>query len=188
MRNGDGLTRDLHRREAVLAGDESAWRAWYEESYAQLEAYVLWRCAQLRDLSDDVLQETWLTAVRSIRRFQPQTGNFLGWLRGIAVNVIRNQLRQRRRRERRQQPLLGEPSRNGEVHSDDARERSERIAQALAALPDQYESVLRAKYLDQLAVAEIAVLWNETPKAVESLLTRARAAFRETYTQQEHDR
>jgi DNA-directed RNA polymerase specialized sigma24 family protein len=35
--------------------------------------------------------------------------------------------------------------------------------------------------LDGQSVAEIAATWNETEKAVESLLTRARAAFREAY-------
>jgi RNA polymerase sigma-70 factor (ECF subfamily) len=188
MRNGDGLWRDLHRREAVLAGDEAAWRAWYEEAYAPLQSYVLWRCASLRDLADDVLQETWLMAVRSIRRFRPEDGSFLGWLRGIAANVVRNQLRQRRRRMDRQGPLDAEPSCNGTLHAHELLERSERIASALSTLPEHYESVLRAKYLDQLAVAEIAAERTETPKAIESLLTRARAAFRDAYTQQERDR
>src|SRR5476649_633190 len=89
MRNGEGAWREVHLRDAVLAGDENAWRAWYEETYEPLEAYVLWRCARLRDLADDVLQETWLTAVRSMKRFRPQAGSFIAWLRGIAANVIR---------------------------------------------------------------------------------------------------
>jgi DNA-directed RNA polymerase specialized sigma24 family protein len=40
---------------------------------------------------------------------------------------------------------------------------------------------LRAKYLDGLSVPAIADQWGETPKSVESLLTRARQAFREAY-------
>ena len=69
--------------------------------------------------------------------------------------------------------------------SAETRERSERIAQALAALPEQYEAVLRAKYLELQTVEQIAAVRNETPKAVESLLTRARAAFRENFASQE---
>jgi len=41
--------------------------------------------------------------------------------------------------------------------------------------------VLRAKYLEGLSVAEIASARGETPKAVESLLSRARQAFRKVY-------
>ena len=51
----------------------------------------------------------------------------------------------------------------------------------LASLSERHEAVLRAKYLEQHSVADIAAEWDETPKAVESLLSRARAAFREAY-------
>jgi RNA polymerase sigma-70 factor (ECF subfamily) len=186
MRNGDGVWREIHFRDAVLAGNADAWRTWYEQSYEPLARYVHWRCAQLHDLADDVIQETWLTAIRRIGRFRPEEADFLSWLRGIAANVIRNQFRGRRRLLGRQQPLMSEPSSNGTAHTtEDDRERSERIALALAALPDHYEAVLRAKYLDQLPVDRIAEQRGESPKAVESTLTRARAAFREAYAQQE---
>jgi RNA polymerase sigma-70 factor (ECF subfamily) len=133
----------------------------------------------LRDLADDVLQEAWLTAVRRIRRFDPAAGPFHAWLCGIAANVLRNHLRARRRRADRQRPLVGDVDRVDPVAAD--RERAERIAVALAGLPDRSERVLRMKYLDGMSVAEIAAACGETEKAVESLLTRARAAFREAY-------
>ncbi len=187
MPNSDGAIRERLLRDAVLAGDADAWRACYEDHYAPLEAYVLWRCGRMRDLADDVVQETWMTAVRSLRRFDPAAGSFLNWLRGIAGNIIRNQLRKFKRVDRRQQPLAQEPSCIESTSAADERERSERIALALGALSPRHEAVLRAKYLDQMSVAEIAAAWNESPKAVESLLTRARAAFRETFAVQEPD-
>ena len=66
---------------------------------------------------------------------------------------------------------------------------AERVARALATLPDRYEAVLRAKYLEGRSVQDIASAWDETPKAVESLLTRARQAFRKAYEKSErtHD-
>jgi RNA polymerase sigma-70 factor (ECF subfamily) len=65
-------------------------------------------------------------------------------------------------------------------------EKAERVAVALAALPEHYEALLRAKYLDQMTVAQIADMRGESGKAVESLLTRARQAFREAY-EKSHD-
>jgi RNA polymerase sigma-70 factor (ECF subfamily) len=179
MDNAGRVWREQGLRNAVLAGDERAWRTWYDETFAGLYAYVSWRCAGLRDLADEVVQETWLIAVRRMRQFNPARGSFSAWLHGIAANVLRNQLRKGRRP---MQPLNGEP-----VAPDRAADcaRAERIAQALAGLPEQYEAVLRAKYLDQQSVAQIADTWNETPKAIESLLTRARLAFREAYQQVE---
>jgi RNA polymerase sigma-70 factor (ECF subfamily) len=165
---------------AVLAGDEAAWRTWYDESYDGLYAYVLWRCAGLRDLADEVVQETWLTAVRRIRTFDPGRGRFAGWLRGIAANTLRNHLRRR-------PPHAPAALRDGDGSTPAAdaalerRESAERVARALAALPGRYEAVLRAKYLDGLSVAAIAAAWGETPKAIESLLSRARQAFRDAH-------
>ena len=175
----DRVWRERGLRDAVAAGDAAAWRAWYEAEYAPLEGYVLWRCGGLRDLADDVLQDTWLTAVRRVRAFDPTAGSFHGWLCGIAANVLRNHLRARRRWAERVGPL------NGEVGAEDSktanRERAERVAAALAGLAERYEAALRLKYLDRLTMAEIAARTGETEKAVESLLARARAAFREAY-------
>jgi RNA polymerase sigma-70 factor, ECF subfamily len=177
--------RGLHR--AALAGDERAWRTLYDASFAGLDAYVVWRCAGLRDLADEVVQETWLTAVRRIRAFDPGRGRFLAWLRGIAANVLRNQLRRRAKFARHRRPLNG--ALVSHSPADTARadaESSERVARALAALPERYEALLQAKYLNQQSVDQIAAAWDQTPKAIESLLTRARQAFREAYLQREN--
>lgn len=183
MHPSDRVWRERGLWSAVLAGDERAWRTWYEASFDELHAYVSWRCAGLRDLADEVVQETWLTAVRRIGGFDPERGSFVAWLCGFAANILRNQLRRRARDHRRNQSL------NGELLVPDAakeeNEQAERIASALAALPERYEAALRAKYLDQHSVAQIAEDWQETPKAIESLLTRARLAFREAYLKQE---
>jgi RNA polymerase sigma-70 factor (ECF subfamily) len=180
MPSGDRRWREHGLRSAVLAGDEAAWRTWYDETFPGLYAFVRWRCAGVSDWTDDIVQETWLTAIRRIRAFDPDQGSFEDWLRGIAANLIRNHVRKRR-------PT---PSLNGQpVHEHAAqasadrhnRDQAERIAFALSRLPERYEAALRAKYLDQQSVAQIAETWKETPKAIESLLTRAREAFREEY-------
>jgi RNA polymerase sigma-70 factor (ECF subfamily) len=180
MQSNERVWREQALRRAVLAGDEHAWRSWYEGEYAGLYAYVLWRCAGLRDHADDVVQETWLTAVRRIRRFDPAQGSFGGWLRGIAGNVLSNHFRRLQRR--RAEPL------NGQLPAPDIdrrRQQAERIAQALSLLPPRYEGVLRSKYVDGLSVADIAAASGESVKAIESLLTRARQAFREAYEKDE---
>jgi RNA polymerase sigma-70 factor (ECF subfamily) len=176
MGEADRVGRDRGVREAVLAGDERAWQAWYDESFSALGAYVAWRCGGLRDLADDTLQETWLTAVRRVREFDPERSAFSTWLRGIATNILRNQVR--RRAVRQTVPLNGDMAQYEDCM---ARDRGERIALALSGLSERYEQILRLKYLDGKGVDAIAQEWNETPKAIESLLTRARAAFRAAY-------
>jgi RNA polymerase sigma-70 factor (ECF subfamily) len=182
MNPSERVGRERGLRSAVLAGDERAWQIWYDESYAGLAAFVTWRCAGLRDLGEEVLQETWLTAVRRIRTFDPDHGSFAAWLRGIAAHLLQNHLRSEVRRDQLRPTLNG---RSDVAPSTAAlaeqRDTAARIARALAVLPERYEAALRAKYLDQQSVSAIAADWNETPKAIESLLTRARQAFREAY-------
>ena len=168
----DAAVRERAVRDAVLAGDRAAWRAWYDEHFEPLAAYVRWRCGGLPDLADDVLQETWLAAVRRLRAFDPAKGPFFAWLCGIAFNRVRNAVRSRKRR--RESPLAAD-------HAAPHAHNPERVAAALAALPEHYEAVLRAKYLDRQTVDEIAAGRGESAKAVESLLGRARQAFREAY-------
>ncbi len=52
---------------------------------------------------------------------------------------------------------------------------------ALTSLPCRWEQVLRWKYCQDLSVAEIAGQLGSSEKAVESILSRARAAFRQVY-------
>jgi RNA polymerase sigma-70 factor (ECF subfamily) len=180
MESSDRVWRERSLRKAVLAGDEQAWRAWYDEAFAGLAAYVRWRCGGLRDVADDLVQETWLTAVKRIRQFDPEQAPFSGWLRGIAANLLRNRFR---KEERRNGFLPPQSAKSGGAPDAELtrRENAERIGRALTSLPEHYEAVLRAKYLDGQNVADIAAAGGETPKAIESLLTRAREAFREAY-------
>jgi RNA polymerase sigma-70 factor (ECF subfamily) len=173
-------------RDAVLAGDAAAWRAWYAEYFDRLAAYVRWRCAGLADLADDVTQEAWLTAVRRLRSFDPDRGPFFAWLRGIAANAARGAIRSRRRLRKRTRPL-GPDDPPANAPDPATIEKAERVATALTALADHYEAVLRAKYLDRMTVEEIATERGDSAKAVESLLARARQAFREAYEKATHD-
>jgi RNA polymerase sigma-70 factor (ECF subfamily) len=182
MQPSERAWRERGLLEAVLAGDERAWRAWYDECYEGLYAYALWRCGGLRDRADEVVQEAWLTAVRRLRSFDPEQGSFAGWLRGIVVNLLRNQFR----RDGRRRPAPPGPRVGPAADADlERREQAERVARALAALPAHYEAVLRAKYLDGQSVAAIAAARGESAKAVESLLSRARQAFRTAFLQTE---
>jgi RNA polymerase sigma-70 factor (ECF subfamily) len=170
--------REMDLLRAVLAGDADAWKTWYDEHYESVYSFALWRFGGLRDWADDAIQETWLTAVRRLRDFDPSQGPFAACLRGIAAKTIKNKLR--KERKFRARPRCREMELAGDV-SDERCEGGERVAVALANLPERYEAVLRAKYLDGQSVAAIAEEKGETIKAIESLLTRARGAFRAAF-------
>lgn len=169
--------RELGLRDAALDGDGHAWRELFETNADGLDAFIAWRWGGRRDGIEDVSQEVWLIAVDRLSRFEPRRGTFLNWLRGIAANVIRSRLRRERPSLRRCAEMVPTP---------DASDRTAgRVALTLDALPDRYEHVLRCKYLDGMSVVEIATATGQSEKAIESLLTRARQAFRDIYNAEE---
>ena len=61
------------------------------------------------------------------------------------------------------------------------RELARLVQVTLDCLPQRYGDALEWKYIQELPVTEIAGRLNVSPKAAESLLTRAREAFREGF-------
>ena len=62
------------------------------------------------------------------------------------------------------------------------REIARLVQVVLDRLPGRYGDALEWKYIDGFSVAEIAERLALAPKAAESMLTRARAAFRDAFT------
>jgi RNA polymerase sigma-70 factor, ECF subfamily len=166
-------------RDAVLRGDEAAWRVLCERYFDAIHAYVRWRGRQPPERTDELVQECWMIAVRRIRSYDPGRSTFGTWLRGIATNVLRNDVRKRDREPRVAWDAAAEATPAASLAPS---EPAETVATVLRALPADYREVLTAKYCDGLAVAEIAAVSGRTPKAVESLLTRARDAFRREWS------
>jgi RNA polymerase sigma-70 factor (ECF subfamily) len=140
----------------------------------------LWRFVYARvggDLhtAEDIVSETFLAAVRSAVNFTPEVGTATGWLIGIA----RHKLADRRRLvERADHAVLAHETRRqgSPFETVDAHDQ---VLVTLERMLDEERQVLEWKYLDELAVAEIAERLGRTEKAVEALLYRARRSFRE---------
>jgi RNA polymerase sigma factor (sigma-70 family) len=109
-------SQELALRDAVLAGSEPAWRALYDANFNALYAFVFHRAGRDRHRTDDIVQETWLVAVRRMADFDPRQGAFEGWLKGIAANVLKNH-RRRWQRDGRTRSLECEPCSTFHVQS-----------------------------------------------------------------------
>jgi len=169
-------------RAAVLAGDEAAWEYLYRAHFDRLYAHAWHRAARDRHLSEELVQEAWLVAVRKIRTFDPDRGTFHQWMRGIIDHLALNQ--RRRQRFRRTHEFALEADAAVAAPSVAA---TEQIDTVMADLPGPYQDVLKAKYQQQNSVREIAAGKEMTPKAVESLLSRARVAFRAAWRRLEEE-
>ena len=171
---------ELSLRDAVLGGDQAAWRSLYDGAYRVLWAYVVWRCAGMRELAEEITQETWLVAVRRIADFNPKQASFLTWLRGIAAKVILAW----RRHEKRAAVLCDEQMlehldrRSEAVHQlagDTWDEKLAGLRGCLEDLPDRYREPIRLRYLEELLPEALAQRLGLELETIKKRLQRGRA-------------
>jgi RNA polymerase sigma-70 factor, ECF subfamily len=181
-------------KESGLSDAELLCRARLGESAAVQALYqrylpAVWRFAfaQVRGdvhAAEDVTAETFLAAVRGLGGLDPERVLLAGWLMGIARHKLADRRREAERSERLRIEL-----RNGEVESTPAgsaaievEETRAEVGRIMAGLADEERLVLEWKYLEALPVCVIASRLGRTEKAVESLLYRARQAFRDQWS------
>ena len=159
---------ELIRR--IREGDSGAVAELYERYAPILWRYIFARVRQDIHAGQDVLSETFLAAIRSLKKGKT-TPNVGGWLTGIARNKTVDLYRQQKN-----SAVL-----DVELAALDHSSVSRLVADVLDALPDDERVILEWKYLDRCTVREIAERLGKTEKAVEALLYRARRAFRAHY-------
>jgi len=176
--------------DGLRQGRTEAWQALYD-AYAER----VWRSvARLlgpngADVAD-VVQETMMAAARSAAAFDPQRGSLWFWLWGIARRKAAHHFRREERQHRLTRAGGWLASTNGrllrwldgqELAPPDALAAAELatlVRATLTELPQDYEMLLTAKYLDGEPVSAIALRECATEVAVRSKLARARQAFR----------
>ena len=174
----------------MLGGDASAFQEFFDGHFERLYRFALARAGD-EDLAEEVVQAAFINAIRHLASFRGESSLFT-WLSVIC----RRELGARQERAARHPTIALEEDvpeirakleaiaaatldQDGELRR---RELARLVHVALDILPAPYGDVLEWKYLDGLPVAAIAERLKTTPKAAESMLTRARNAFREGFT------
>jgi RNA polymerase sigma-70 factor (ECF subfamily) len=157
----------------VVAGDPAAVRRLLDESGPVVYGYVLARVGS-RAAADDVVQDTFLEAIRSAHTFRGDS-IVTTWLCAIARRRVARHFEAERR------SLVDDDERELDVVAADEVEdvdQRDEVVRALSRLPVLHRQVLVRKYLDDCPVAEIAAELGRTPVQVQSLLQRARVGLR----------
>jgi len=157
-------------RAALDALCNREWRAVYGIAYA-----ALGNVAEAQDLT----QEVFLRALRSLDRYQQTGAPFSAYLATIARNRLRDGWRSRR-------PPSGSLDQASELHDQTdgpetsaiQRDEQRRVRAALARLPDDYQAVIRFRLLEGKSAGETAEIMGRSPGAVRQLQRRALAALR----------
>ena len=168
----------LDLRGGDAAAFDVLFRRWSPPLLRYLERMV-------RDLgtAEELVQEAFFRVHRARDRYRPEA-KFSTWLYRIATNLALNELRRPRRRAPHASadaegvaPLPAVAPATDEVV--DARRRGERVAAALAELPERQRAALCLAAVEGLSYAEVAEALDVTEKAVKSLVHRARSALAE---------
>lgn len=169
--------------ERMLAGDEAAMEELADEYFPPLYRFALARLgghAGDTELTREIVQTTVCKALDKLETWRGEAP-LLAWLCACCRNEIRMFFRQKKRWPAIVE-LDEEPS--GDDHPEGALARKEEVRlvhAALDLLPPRYARALEWKYVDRVPVKEIAERLRLGAKAAESLLTRARQAFRKGY-------
>ncbi len=165
--------RDLAERAA--AGEEEAWREIYDRTRDRLFALLSYHVGD-RDEALDVLQETFVSAIRNIDRFSGE-GSLEGWLAVIALRRAADWKRRFVPRLRRTRPL--EEARTVEADGPpEIRLSGESLClrESLAKLSSRQRTALLLRELQDLSFAEIgrAMRCSEATARVHHLRARER--------------
>ncbi|MDW8381721.1 MAG: RNA polymerase sigma factor [Verrucomicrobiota bacterium] len=138
----------------------------------------------------DLAQETFVRLYQARGRFRSED-RLLPWLHTIALNLARNRLRWRRRHPTvswgtvdgaSQEPAssleLAASSEPSPLEQLQREERIRAVRQAVADLPPRLREVIVLCEWEERSQAEVATILRISPKAVESLLYRARRILR----------
>lgn len=175
----------------LLKGDEVAFREFFSDYFPRLFRFILRRLPGDEEGARDIVQAALTRAIRKLHLYRGEASLFT-WL----CQIARHELADRGTRSRREggaglvareenstvraalESMPADPALEPE-RVRDRDELAELVHAALDYLPQRYAQVLELKYLEDLSVDSIAQRLGTSGVAIQSLLARARTAFRE---------
>jgi RNA polymerase sigma-70 factor (ECF subfamily) len=188
---------DNHRPESdlalvrrMLAGNEAAFERFFDAAYPVLYRFALVRLHFDRDAAADVAQTAICKAIPKLHTFRGEAA-LLTWVCAFCRHELyawekrhharlHIELAEDQPEIRAALESLRAPDDNLDASLDRAGVAS-LVQRVLDHLPPHYAEALECKYIDEMPVHEIGVRLGLGTKAAESLLTRARRAFREGF-------
>jgi RNA polymerase sigma-70 factor (ECF subfamily) len=175
----------------VAKGDQSAFDAFFREYFPRLFRFTLARVDNDPALAEEVVQRTMCIVVRKMGSYRGEALLFT-WLCQICRNETVALFRERRLEVQEPLPLEDHPAVQAaleSISSDDFRPETARrrdeithfVRATLEHLPANYAMALELKYVYGFSVVEIAGKLGIGQKAAESVLSRARQAFKEGF-------
>jgi RNA polymerase sigma-70 factor (ECF subfamily) len=176
--------------ERAQSGDRTALRPLFERYAEPLYAAVLPRLGDAAT-AEDVLKDTFVTAIEKIDGFEWQGRGVYGWLRQIALNKVIDVHRRTQRTTRLLSAFADESPSETEaalradellIAEEERRENAVRIRAAMEALSPRYREAIQLRLVEELPREECARRLAITVGNFDVLLFRAVRKFREHFS------
>ena len=168
---------------AIARGNVEALDVLYQRY--QWELYALaYRMVSDPQLSEDLIQETFVRVWRHAASYSPQAGSVRGWLFAILRNYAIDYLRKQRQRSTPREVQLGEVERDGRLALEDTweevwrREERAQLFRAMARLSEKQRMVIELGYFQGYTHVEIAAMSGLPLGTVKSSMRLALLALR----------
>ena len=163
----------------VGAGDQAAYTVLVERHLARNLGFAA-RLLGDRAEAEEIMQEAFLKLWRGAANWQPGGARFTTWFYRVVLNLCIDRQRKRRGRHVPLDDAGDQPDgrQGADAHIHD-RQVGRQIDGALAQLPERQREAVTLCYLQGLSNREAADVLQVNIKALESLLTRGRAALKQ---------
>ena len=169
--------------EAILRKDRKATAEFVARYTDEVYGYIRSRLFPRYDVVNDLVQDVFLAAWESLERYRG-TGSLQAWLLGIARHKVESYYRTQLQAPAPIDNLPMELEPRSTVRISDQLEQKQmqkKTWEVMSSLPERYRLVLIWRYWDKASAREMAMKTGKTEKAIERLLARARAEFRERW-------
>lgn len=179
------VERDAEMLKRLHDGDRTAMAELYDRYFDRVYSLVFNQVDRNRDVAEDIVQETFLAALKSAKGFRGRSSAYT-WLCSIAYHKVADHYRRQSRERKRMVSgvdvdtidVSENPGRQPQPDSlIESAETRQVVNEALSKLPWDYRQVLILKYVEELSVQEISQIMDRSPKSIEGLLTRSRRAL-----------
>ena len=156
--------------------DPEALTQLYEENFDKIYRYVVLKIGD-RTEAEDITQQVFLSAVKSISSFKYRGAPFSAWLYRIAHNRIVDYLRKKKRATVPLDETIADKDPGPEL----AAERNvdiEQLAEATRKLTRAQQEVISLRFTGELPVAQVASIMGKREGAIKALQHSAIVALR----------
>jgi len=188
------MTEEKQIIRRMLGGDEQAFEAFFNAYFARVYRFALPRLNGDADATREVVQSTLAKAMRRIGDFRGESALFT-WICQICRREAVDYIRSSRRHSRNVVLIDDRPELRAAIEALEAPEEFDLVKSygraevgrlvrvVLDRLPANYGNALEWKYMEGNSVEEIGERLGIGTIAAQSLLARARVAFREALEQ-----